>query len=64
MTHTIRSLLLVAGGTLIVVSSLFTLDHLTDRVVATVLVPGFVFGLILIVIGMRLGPQRWHWFGD
>ena len=60
----LKNLLLALGGAVIVASSAFTLDHLTDRVVATVLVPGFVLGLILIVLAMRLGPERWHWFGD
>jgi membrane protease YdiL (CAAX protease family) len=60
----LKSFLLVLGGAVIVGSCVFTLNHLADRVVATVLVPGFVMGLIMIVVSMRLGRDRWHWFGD
>jgi hypothetical protein len=58
-----RNLLLVAGGIAIIASALFTLSHLTDRVVYTVLVPGVVFGLMLIGIAMSIGGRGWRWFG-
>lgn len=54
----LKNLMLVVGGALIIVFGLFTLGHLTDRVVFTVLLPGVVFGLILIGIAMRLGRDR------
>ena len=62
--NVVKGALLLVGGALIIASSIFTLGHLNDRVVFTVLVPGVVLGLISIVIAMRLGPNRWHWFGD
>jgi hypothetical protein len=49
---------LVLGAGLIVVSGLFTLTHLTDRVVLTILVPGFVVGLLLIGVYWAFGSQR------
>lgn len=58
-----RNSLLIIGGIIIVASALFTLDHLTDRLVFTVLIPGFVFGLILIGIAMSVGRDGWRWFG-
>ena len=63
MRDVIRNVLLVVGAVTIIVSGLFTLSHLTDRVIFTVLVPGFVFGLIFIGIGMSVGRERWRWFG-
>jgi hypothetical protein len=64
MLGILKSLLLLLGGVLIVGSSLFTVGHLTDRVVATVLVPGFVLGLILIVLAMRIGRERTNGLED
>ena len=58
----LKNVMLVVGGGLIIASALFTLGHLSDRVVFTVLVPGVVFGLILIAVAMRLGRDRWRWF--
>lgn len=47
--------LLALGALLIICCGLFTLTHLTDRVVLTVLIPGFVIGLILIGFYVALG---------
>jgi membrane protease YdiL (CAAX protease family) len=63
MRNVVKNTLLVLGAAIIVVSGLFTLDHLTDRTVFTVLVPGFVFGLILICVAMTVGRGGWRWFG-
>ena len=60
---TAKGVLLVSGGASIVGSGLYTLNHLSDHVVINILVPGFVFGLILIGIAMSLERDRWHWFG-
>jgi membrane protease YdiL (CAAX protease family) len=54
MRDVIGNALLVVGGALIVVSGLFTLAHLKDGVVFTVLIPGFVFGLIMIGLSVSL----------
>ena len=51
MTHQQRWIAnpsLLVGAGLIIGSGLFTLTHLTDRVVLSVLVPGVVVGLLLI----------------
>ena len=57
-----RSALLLAGALLVVVSALFTVTHLTDTVVFTVLVPGCMVGLVLLGLywlsGPQAGPQR------
>jgi hypothetical protein len=54
----LKSLLMVLGAAAIVSASVYTLGHLTDRVIASVLVPGVVVGLILIVLGARMGRER------
>ena len=54
--------LLALGAAAIILSGLFTLSQLTDRVVFTVLVPGFVLGLIFVGIALSLGSKRWHLF--
>jgi hypothetical protein len=60
----VKNVLLVLGGALIVATGVYTLQHLTDRVVFTVLIPGIVVGLILIGIAMRFGRDRWRGFGQ
>jgi hypothetical protein len=45
--------LLVAGAALIVAAAIYTLVHMQDRTVFTVLVPGVAVGLILIVLSRR-----------
>ena len=54
----LRNAFLVAGGTVIILSALFTRAHLADRVVFTVLVPGVVVGLILIGLYVALGRYK------
>jgi len=41
--------LMGAGGAVVVASALFTSVHLSDRTIYTVLVPGVVVGLALVV---------------
>ncbi len=60
----LKNVLLILGGAIIIASALFTLSHMTDRTVFTVLIPGFVFGLVLIGVGMRLGGDRPHRSGS
>jgi len=50
-TRRIPLVLLVMGAALIIGVSIFTLTRLTDRTVFTVLVPGAVVGLVLVVVG-------------
>jgi hypothetical protein len=59
-----KNLLLALGAAVIVAAAARTLTHLTDHVVATVLVPGVVVGIALIVIGMRLGGGHPSKSGD
>ena len=54
----LRNVLLVVGGCVIIAAALFTLTHLTDIVVYTVLIPGIVAGLILIGLYVALGGQH------
>jgi len=56
-----RNVLLVLGGISIVFAGIYTLVHLADGVVFSVLVPGFVIGLLLIGLSTQLkrsGPRR------
>jgi hypothetical protein len=53
-----KLLLLVAGAALIIVAGFHTVSHMTDRTVFTVLVPGFVGGLILIGVSVRIDSAR------
>ena len=57
MRTAVKLLLLVAGATLVVAAGLYTVSHMTDRTVFTVLVPGFVVGLMLIGVSVRIGPS-------
>ncbi len=59
----LKGILLLLGGAIIIGSGLYLLAVPTDRVIFTVLVPGFVFGLVLIVLSMRIGLHKWNWFG-
>ena len=56
---------LVTGAALIIGVTVFTLTRLNDRTVFTVLVPGAVAGLVLIVLGVRGrgGQQSGAWHG-
>jgi hypothetical protein len=51
----IQIVLLVLGAALIIGATGFTLTRLDDRTVFTVLVPGAIVGLVLIVIGVFRG---------
>ena len=62
MRNFMKNALLLVGAATIIVSGLFSLEHLTDRIVFTVLVPGFLFGLILICIAMNISRDGWRWF--
>jgi hypothetical protein len=54
----IRAVLLLAGTASILTAGIFTLGHMTDRTVFTILVPGFVVGLILIAAAVWGGRAR------
>lgn len=54
MRRATGAVLLLLGGATIVAASLFTLSHMSDRTVFTVLVPGAVVGLILIGWSVQL----------
>ena len=51
-------ILLVLGAGTIIGSALYMLTHFTDRTAYTVLLPGAVVGLLLIVISTRLGQRK------
>lgn len=53
-----RGLLLALAGLLIVLSAGYTLLHLRDQVVLTVLLPGFVIGLVLLAVYRALGARQ------
>lgn len=53
----VRNAFLLVGALLVVVSGLFTLTHLTDSVIFTVLVPSFVAGLILLGLYWMTGDH-------
>jgi membrane protease YdiL (CAAX protease family) len=48
-----RSLLLLAAGAVMVGSILYTVTHLEDRAVFTVLLPGVAVGLLLVGLYIR-----------
>lgn len=50
-----KTSLMVLGTGVIVLAILITLGTFNDRTVYVVLVPGIVVGLILVVLGMRIG---------
>jgi len=55
------NLLLISGGIVIVVVAFLTVQHLNDRTVLWVTVPGFLTGVLLIglyIIGMRRIKER------
>jgi hypothetical protein len=55
------NLALVIAGVVILAAAVFTLFHMTDRVIFTVLVPGFVVGLFFVglyVLGGRRVRER------
>ena len=58
MKNVIHDLLLILGALLIIACGWYTVDHLHDRVVFTVLIPGFVGGLILIGIATQIGRRK------
>jgi len=58
MRNLFRAIALAGGGVAIIASAVYTLGHLSDHTVFTVLIPGFVAGLILIGLYMAAGTQR------
>ena len=44
--------LLIIGGAIIVGSAVYTLVHLDDKTVVTILIPGVVLGLILVGVSI------------
>jgi membrane protease YdiL (CAAX protease family) len=60
----IRGAFLVLGGAVIIASGIFTLTHLTDHVIFTVLLPGVVVGLMLIGVYVAIGNRgKGQWPG-
>jgi membrane protease YdiL (CAAX protease family) len=53
----VRGAVLVLGVAVIIASMLFTLTHLVDNVVFTVLLPGVVVGLMLIGVYVGVGKR-------
>ena len=56
-----NKLLLVLGGTVVVVIGLLTVQHLNDRTIFWITVPGFLLGFLLIglhIIGERRTSER------
>lgn len=56
-----NNLLLFLGGTVVVVIGLLTVQHLNDRTVFWITVPGFLLGFLLIglyIIGERRISER------
>lgn len=51
----LKTVLLVLAAGLIIGVSAFTLNRLDDRTVFTILVPGTITGIILIVLGLNWG---------
>jgi hypothetical protein len=52
---------LIIAGVVIIAAAAFTLGHITDHVILTVLVPGFVVGLFFVglyVLGGRRVRER------
>ena len=54
----IRMTLLVTGAGVIIAAAYHTLGYFTDRTVFTILVPGFVAGLILIGLYVATGDSE------
>ena len=53
----IRAAVLLGAGAVIISSLLFTVTHLTDQVVITVLLPGVIVGLVLIGVYVGVGKR-------
>lgn len=53
-----KNAFLAIGAIVIAAVATYTLTHLTDRVIATVLVPGVVVGLVFLVLGSRAGKNN------
>ena len=51
------NILMLLGAIIITAAAVVTARHLVDRVVFTVLVPGVVAGLVLIVVATSIGRR-------
>jgi len=53
----LRDMALITGGVFIFAAALFTIRHLTDAVVVTVLVPGFGLGALFVAAYLLLNRR-------